>query len=119
MMSSKPDSMQPHFHLQRTVTYRLPTDNLTKLLGNADVVSQNERIVRKSYDYRVPRFSANGIDTGIKTEGGRDLSMIYSANQATAAGVFTTNSFKAAPVILDQERMVSCTGIMGEFFASI
>jgi glutamate N-acetyltransferase / amino-acid N-acetyltransferase len=58
-------------------------------------------------DYRVPGFLANGIHTGIKTNGGRDLALIYSARPAAAAGVFTTNCFKAAPVLLDQERIRS------------
>ena len=63
--------------------------------------------MRNKDDYRVPGFLANGIPTGIKTDGGRDLSLIFSTRPATAAGVFTTNSFKAAPVLLDQERIRS------------
>jgi len=60
-----------------------------------------------SDDYRVPGFLANGIHSGIKTDGSRDLALIFSQRPATAAGVFTTNSFKAAPVILDQRRIRS------------
>ena len=63
--------------------------------------------MQKPEEYRVPGFLANGIHTGIKTDGGRDLSLIYSKKPATAAGVFTTNCFKAAPVLLDQERIRS------------
>ncbi|MBN2438570.1 MAG: bifunctional glutamate N-acetyltransferase/amino-acid acetyltransferase ArgJ [Deltaproteobacteria bacterium] len=63
--------------------------------------------MQTSDDYRVPGFLANGIRTGIKTDGGRDLALIYSARPATAAGVFTTNCFKAAPVLLDQDRIRS------------
>jgi glutamate N-acetyltransferase/amino-acid N-acetyltransferase len=55
--------------------------------------------------YRVPGFLANGVHTGIKTNGGRDLALIFSTRPATAAGVFTTNCFKAAPVLLDRERI--------------
>jgi glutamate N-acetyltransferase / amino-acid N-acetyltransferase len=58
-------------------------------------------------DYRVPGFLANGIHTGIKTDAGHDLALIYSTCPATAAGVFTTNCFKAAPVLLDQQRIRS------------
>jgi glutamate N-acetyltransferase/amino-acid N-acetyltransferase len=58
-----------------------------------------------SDDYRVPGFLANGIHSGIKTDGGRDLALIFSPRPAVAAGVFTTNCFKAAPVLLDQERI--------------
>ncbi|MDP3097577.1 MAG: bifunctional glutamate N-acetyltransferase/amino-acid acetyltransferase ArgJ [Syntrophales bacterium] len=57
--------------------------------------------------HRVPGFLANGIHTGIKPDGGRDLALILSTRPATAAGVFTTNCFKAAPVLLDMERIRS------------
>ncbi len=63
--------------------------------------------MQTSDDYRVPGFLANGIHTGIKTEGGPDLALIYTVRPATVAGVFTTNSFKAAPVLIDQERIRS------------
>ena len=55
--------------------------------------------------YRVPGFLANGIHAGIKANGCQDLAMIFSTRPATAAGVFTTNCFKAAPVLLDRERI--------------
>jgi glutamate N-acetyltransferase/amino-acid N-acetyltransferase len=54
---------------------------------------------------KVPGFLANGIAVGIKENGQRDLSLIYSTVPANAAAVFTTNRFKAAPVILDMERI--------------
>ena len=53
----------------------------------------------------VPGFMANGIHAGIKEDGRKDLSLIFSDRPASAAGVFTTNAFKAAPVILDMERL--------------
>ena len=56
-------------------------------------------------DLRVPGFLANGISVGIKDDGSKDLSLIFSEVPAVAAGVFTRNRFKAAPVILDMERM--------------
>ena len=56
-------------------------------------------------EFSVPGFLANGIRVGIKTGRGRDLSLIYSTRPAQAAGVFTTNCFKAAPVVLSMERM--------------
>jgi len=55
--------------------------------------------------YRVPGFLANGVHAGIKADGSRDLALIFSACPATAAGVFTRNCFKAAPVLLDMERI--------------
>lgn len=55
--------------------------------------------------YTVPGFVANGIAVGIKGEGGKDLSLIVSEKPAAAAGVFTSNAAKAAPVLLDMERI--------------
>ena len=54
---------------------------------------------------KIPGFLANGIAVGIKDNGQRDLSLIYSTVPATADAVFTMNRFKAAPVILDMERI--------------
>ncbi|MHB8907317.1 MAG: bifunctional glutamate N-acetyltransferase/amino-acid acetyltransferase ArgJ [Syntrophales bacterium] len=56
-------------------------------------------------DYRVPGFLANGVHAGIKADGCRDLALIFSTCPARAAGVFTQNCFKAAPVLLDMERI--------------
>ncbi|MCK9229331.1 MAG: bifunctional glutamate N-acetyltransferase/amino-acid acetyltransferase ArgJ [Syntrophales bacterium] len=58
---------------------------------------------------RVPGFRANGIAAGIKTNGGKDLALIVSDHPARAAAVFTTNSFKAAPVLQDMRKIVSGT----------
>ena len=55
--------------------------------------------------YRVPGFLANGVHAGIKADGGRDLSLVFSVRPATAAGVFTRNCFPAAPVVIDRERL--------------
>ncbi len=54
---------------------------------------------------RVPGFLGNGVPAGIKSGGERDLSLIFSEIPAKAVGVFTTNRFKAAPVVLDMERI--------------
>lgn len=56
-------------------------------------------------DIRVAGFLANGIAAGIKDNGKKDLSVIFSEVPAVASGVFTTNAFKAAPVLLDMERI--------------
>ena len=63
--------------------------------------------MRELAKYRVPGFSANGIHVGLKENAEPDLSLIFSAEPATAAAVFTTNCFKAAPVLLDRERIRS------------
>ena len=52
-------------------------------------------------------FKASGIAAGIKKNGKPDLGLIVSETPATVAGVFTTNRVKAAPVLLDQERIRS------------
>jgi glutamate N-acetyltransferase / amino-acid N-acetyltransferase len=62
-------------------------------------------MINENASVSVPGFLANGIHVGIKTNRSRDLSLIYSVKPAKAAGLFTTNCFKAAPVILSMERM--------------
>jgi glutamate N-acetyltransferase/amino-acid N-acetyltransferase len=48
-------------------------------------------------------FSAGGDRCGLKESGRRDVGGILSDRPASAAGVFTTNKVKAAPVLLCQE----------------
>lgn len=50
-------------------------------------------------------FKAAGIWSGIKKSGKPDLALIVSDNLATAAGVFTKNSIKAAPLIISQKNI--------------
>lgn len=52
-------------------------------------------------------FQFNGIAAGIKTNGKKDLGIIYSQRPASAAALFTTNKVVAAPVILGRERMAA------------
>ncbi len=48
-------------------------------------------------------FSAAGVSCGLKREAGAlDLALIASSQPCSAAGVFTTNRVKAAPVLYDQ-----------------
>ena len=63
--------------------------------------------VKASERFAVPGFTANGIHAGIKENGIKDLALIYSNVPAKAAGVFTRNCFKAAPVLLDEVRLKS------------
>jgi glutamate N-acetyltransferase/amino-acid N-acetyltransferase len=53
----------------------------------------------------VQGFKASAMAAGIKKDGGLDMALIYSEKDAVAAGVFTTNRVKAAPVILSQENI--------------
>ncbi|MCA9406689.1 MAG: bifunctional glutamate N-acetyltransferase/amino-acid acetyltransferase ArgJ [Candidatus Omnitrophica bacterium] len=50
-------------------------------------------------------FKANGICCGIKRSGKLDLALITSDIPAAAAGVFTKNSIKAAPLIISQKHI--------------
>jgi glutamate N-acetyltransferase/amino-acid N-acetyltransferase len=54
-------------------------------------------------------FKAAGIVAGIKKKHLKDLGLIVSDVPATVAGVFTKNQIKAAPVVLDMERIQSGT----------
>ncbi len=58
-------------------------------------------------DFQVPGFLAAGIPAGIKKNQEKDLALIYSGVSSKAAGVFTTNRVKAAPVLLSKERVRS------------
>jgi len=64
-------------------------------------------ICKESDTYAVPGFLANGIHAGIKENGIKDLALIFSVVPAKASAVFTRNCFKAAPVLLDMERIKS------------
>jgi glutamate N-acetyltransferase/amino-acid N-acetyltransferase len=55
-------------------------------------------------------FRASGLHCGIKASGKPDLSLIVSDVPASAAGVFTTNLAKAAPVYLCQDHLASSRG---------
>ncbi|MFQ5486431.1 MAG: bifunctional glutamate N-acetyltransferase/amino-acid acetyltransferase ArgJ [Desulfobacterales bacterium] len=50
-------------------------------------------------------FQACGVASGIKKNGKKDLGLIFSQAPAHAAAVFTKNRVKAAPVLLDKERI--------------
>jgi glutamate N-acetyltransferase/amino-acid N-acetyltransferase len=59
----------------------------------------------KDRDFIVKGFKAAAVAAGIKKAGGLDLALIFSDREAVAAGVFTTNKVKAAPVVLSQENV--------------
>lgn len=46
-------------------------------------------------------FMANGLNAGIKNNVKKDMALVYSEKPCVAAGVFTTNKVKAAPVKWD------------------
>jgi glutamate N-acetyltransferase/amino-acid N-acetyltransferase len=50
---------------------------------------------------RVSGFRAAGVACGLKQSGGPDLALVVCDRPAAAAGVFTANAFRAAPVLYD------------------
>ncbi len=54
---------------------------------------------------KVKGFSAAAVKAGIRYPDRLDLGLIYSEVPAVTAGMFTTNQVKAAPVIIDMERL--------------
>ena len=52
-------------------------------------------------------FSFSAVEAAIKKPGRLDLALILSIVPAEVAAVFTTNKVKAAPVLLDEERVKS------------
>ncbi|MCL2761459.1 MAG: bifunctional glutamate N-acetyltransferase/amino-acid acetyltransferase ArgJ [Desulfuromonadales bacterium] len=59
-------------------------------------------------------FKFGAAEAAIKKPGRLDLGLIYSETVANAAAVFTTNNVKAAPVLLDEQRIKSgaCRAIL-------
>lgn len=62
-------------------------------------------MVKTTSRISVPGFLAGGVSAGIKNGEQKDLGLIYSTVPAKAAALFTKNTFKAAPVLIDMERM--------------
>jgi glutamate N-acetyltransferase / amino-acid N-acetyltransferase len=59
-------------------------------------------------------FRAAGVASGVKRSGRPDLSVVLSDADCEAAGVFTTNRVRAAPVVLGAERLAkSSSGLRG------
>lgn len=52
-------------------------------------------------------FKFSGVAAGLKKNGQKDLGLIYCETPAKVAGLFTRNQIKAAPVLLDMQRITS------------
>ena len=52
---------------------------------------------------KVQGFKVAGVAAGLKANGALDFALIVSDRPCTAAGVFTTNNVKAAPVLVGME----------------
>ncbi len=55
-------------------------------------------------------FRASGIACGIKANGRPDLAMVAAERPVPAAGIFTTNQAKAAPLLVSQEHLTWSEG---------
>ena len=58
---------------------------------------------------KIKGFKFSGISANIKKGGEKDLGLICGDGPLSVAGVFTSSSVKAAPVVLDMERIKSGT----------
>ncbi|MBO5092727.1 MAG: bifunctional glutamate N-acetyltransferase/amino-acid acetyltransferase ArgJ [Lachnospiraceae bacterium] len=52
-------------------------------------------------------FEAAGVAAGVKYKNRKDMALVYSKTPCAAAGVFTSNVVKAAPVVWDKEIIAS------------
>ena len=59
----------------------------------------------ESEDYRVNGFIISATVAGLKKGGVLDMALIVSEKESAAAGVFTTNKVKAAPVLLSKKHI--------------
>ena len=60
-------------------------------------------------DLQVQGFKAAAVKAGIRGKDRLDMGLIVSEAPAVAVGVFTTSLVKAAPVLLDMERLENGT----------
>ncbi len=67
--------------------------------------------MKRAYDIRTPRgFLFSVTEAAIKKPGRKDLALIVSEVEASVAGIFTTNTVKAAPVRLCMQQIRSRRG---------
>ena len=59
----------------------------------------------------VPGFFAGSTNCGFKSSGKHDICIIHTPEVSVCSGVFTTNKFQAAPVILDRQKIQENCGI--------
>ena len=63
------------------------------------------RLLIPELPMKIKGFTAAAVAAGIRYPDRLDLGLIYSETPAVTAGMFTTNQVKAAPVVLDMERL--------------
>ena len=67
--------------------------------GRSDIMKENIEVIQG--------FKSSAIAAGLKKNKFLDMALIFSESEASAAGVFTSNQVKAAPVLLSQEHIRS------------
>lgn len=63
--------------------------------------ARKQSFIAKSGTYPLG-FKASGVACGIKKNGNKDVALVISEQPCSAAAVFTTNAFKAAPVLVSK-----------------
>ncbi len=67
--------------------------------------NQGVEPINREKEMKIKGFQTSAVAAGIKYKDRLDLGLIYSEVPAVTAGVFTTSQVKAAPVLLDMERL--------------
>ena len=73
--------------------------------------NNNYEILKDGTITSVPGFFAGSTSCGLKNSGKRDICIIYTPETSVCSGVFTTNKFQAAPVIIDRQKIQENCGI--------
>lgn len=84
---------------------------LTQSIPKGGSSKQMESWVKKEGGVTAPEgFLAAGVSSGLKQKGKKDIALIYAEKPCSAAGVFTKNIVKAAPLLLSMEHLASTGG---------
>jgi len=65
-------------------------------------MGQKVRVIEDGSITSPTGFQAAGVACGLKPAGALDLALVFSERPCTSAALFTTNAFKAAPVLYDR-----------------
>ncbi len=76
---------------------------------NKDI--NNFKIIKGGTITTVPGFCASACHCGIKNSKKPDICIIYAEEGSTCSGVFTTNKFSAAPVLVTKEQLGKAVNI--------
>jgi glutamate N-acetyltransferase/amino-acid N-acetyltransferase len=82
--------------------------NIRSVVGRTSSSNVKSRVYErmKKLKNMVQGFKGSAVAAGLKKDVALDLGLIFSEKESVAAGVFTTNKVKGAPVILSQENLL-------------